>query len=163
MSEIEQKTVIDSVPDAVPKNCLATKCKAMNEYFKETNLRINLERQNREIKEQNIMYQEAISSLLNMIKGMFTPNFPANNLFREYLQNIMNVNSAYSFINNEVINYWVIIKEENFKTELEIANAFRQVVLIFRNFLFDLMIIPKQGLSLEDIVPANSQLIFSNI
>lgn len=163
MTKMETKIIINNSEEFIPKVCLSTPCKAIKEYFRETSLRIDLERQNREIREENALYQEAISSLLNVIKNILTPNFPANNLLREKLKNIPNVINAYTFVNNDVINYWIIIEEENFEDELEIADAFRETLSVFNNLLFDFIIIPRQGVSLEKIVPKNSQLIYSTI
>ncbi|MEM2970898.1 MAG: hypothetical protein QW270_00535 [Candidatus Bathyarchaeia archaeon] len=155
-------SMLDEVEsEHVPRECLSRKCVALSEYFRESALRIDLERQNKKLKKQNALYRKAVDSLLASIKELLHPYYPAINLLRERLKEIPKVTQAYYFVTEEVINLWIITEEENFETEMKIIENLRELFSVFRNLLFDFMIIPRDDIPLEEIIPANSQLIFS--
>jgi len=145
----------------IPKICLSIKCDALSRYFREATLRIDLERQIRKLKEERSSYRDAIDCLLAMVKELMSPNFPAVNFFRERIKDIPKVTQAYYFVTNEVINLLVITEEEDFEAEMEIADTLVELMSLFKNLRFDFMIIPKYDTRLDEIVPKDSQVIFS--
>ena len=50
---------------------------------------------------------------------------------------------------------------EDFETEMEIADAFRELMSIFRNLRFDYMVIPKSDIPLDEIIPKDSVVVYS--
>ena len=146
--------------DYVPKICLSRKCGLLSGYFKEANLRINLEDQIRELKEQKAEYENAMDSLLSMVRELLSPHYPAINFFREKLANIPQVTQAHYFVTDQVINLWIITGEEDFEAELQIADSLVELMRIFKNLRFDFMIIPNYDMAIEQIVPEDSQIIY---
>lgn len=147
----------------IPRACLSRKCNAISGYFREESLRIDLERQNKKLKKKNALYREAIDSLIGSIKDLLHPHYPAINLLREKLTNIPRVIKACYFVTDAVINLWIITEEEDFEAEMQIASALRELFSIFENLRFDFMIIPKYDMRLEEVIPEDSQMIFSKI
>lgn len=147
--------------DYVPKICLSRKCGLLTGYFRETNRRINVEEKNRELREQNSIYKHAVDSLLGLIKELLNPNYPAINFFKEKLMNISQVTQANYFVTDQGINLWVITEEEDFDAEMQIADSLVELMRIFRNLKFDFMIIPRYDIPIEQIVPKNSQIMYS--
>ena len=159
MTMLEEEVEIEE--DHVQKICLSKKCSLLTGYFRETNRRINLEEKNRELREQNSIYKHAMDSLLGVIKELLNPNYPALNFFREKLMNTSQVTQAYYFVTDQVINLWIITEEEDFDAEMQIADSLVELMRIFRNLKFDFMIIPKYDIPIEQIVPENSQIMYS--
>ena len=159
MTMLEEKVEIEE--DHVPKICLSKKCGLLSGYFRETNRRINLEDQIRELKERKAEYENAIDSLLSMVKELLSPDYPAINFFREKLANIPQVTQAHCFVTDQVINLWTIIEEEDFEAEMQIADSLVELMRIFKNLRFDFMIIPKYDMAIEQIVPEDSRIIYS--
>jgi hypothetical protein len=157
MSMLEE----EKVGEQIHKRCLTRKCSALSGYIRESNLRINLERQNRKLAEQNSIYKKAIDSLIAMVGELLSPHYPVTNFLREHLQDIPRVTKAYSFITDNVINLWIITEEEDFEAEMEIADTLRELFSVFRNLSFDFMIIPRYDMNMEEAVPKDSQVIFS--
>ena len=145
----------------IPKICLSRKCDALSRYFREANLRINLEEQNRRLKEERALYKNAMDSLLAMVKELLSPNYPAINFLRERLKNIPEVTQAYFFITDQVINLWIVTKEEDFEAEMKIADILGELISVFSNLRFDFMIIPRYDIALNEVAPEDSQVIFS--
>jgi len=159
MTMYEEKTVTRK--KHVPKNCLSRKCGLLSGYFRDANLLTNLEDQIRGLKEQKVEYENAIDSLLSMVKELLSPNYPAINFFREKLANIPQVTQSHYFVTGQVINLWTIIEEEDFEAEMQIADSLVELMRVFRNLRFDFMIIPKYDMTIEQIVPEDSQIIYS--
>jgi hypothetical protein len=147
--------------DFAPKTCLSKKCSALSEYIKETSLRIDLEKQIKTLKKQNASYKEAVGSLLVAIQDLLTPQYPAINFLRERLRSIPKVAQAYYFLTEDVINLWIITKEEDFEAEKKIADALVDLMSIFKNLRFDFMIIPNSDACLHETMPENSKIIVS--
>jgi hypothetical protein len=55
----------------------------------------------------------------------------------------------------------VVADGEDFETEMEIADAFRELMSIFRNLRFDYMVIPKSDIPLDEIIPKDSVVVYS--
>lgn len=159
MTMYEKEAVIGK--KYVPKICLSRKCGLLSGYFREANLRINLEDQIRELKEQKVEYKNAMDTLLSLVKELLSPNYPAINFFRERLANIPQVTQAHCFVTDQVINLWTIIEKEDFEAEMQIADSLVELMRIFKNLRFDFMIIPKYDMAIEQIVPEDSQIVYS--
>jgi hypothetical protein len=155
LAELETENV------RVPQPCFSRKCGAMSGYIKESNLRINLERQNKKLKEQNVLYKTATGSLLAMIKDLLSPNYPAVNFVRERLRDISAVSKAYYFVSDAVVNLWFFTEKEDFDAEMRIADTFCELASIFTNMRFDLMVIPKAQTQAENLLPSDIELFFS--
>jgi len=143
----------------IPNICLEEGCPALKGYFRESVLRMDLERQNKKLREENAYYRKAIGSLLKSIKELLHPHNPAIRFLRERLKDIPEVTQAYYFVFNDVINIWIEIEEEDYEVEMKIINSLRELFYIFSNLLFDFMIVPKGEIPLEKLVPVDRQII----
>lgn len=157
----KQVTKQITLEDFSPEKCMTKKCSVVSGYLKEINLRINVEKQNKELVKENALFQEAINSLLLMVRDLVTPNYPAMEFLQQKLVDIPEVVQTYSFVRDEIINLWIITQYEDFEAEMKIADSMRQLLSVFRNIRFDYMVIPKYDASLEDAVPQDSKLIYS--
>lgn len=143
--------------------CMSKKCAALSGYFRESALRMDLERQNEKLREQNVLYRKAISTLLSSIRELLHPYCPAINFLRERLKDVPKVTQVFYFITDNVVNLWIITEEEDFETEMKIVENLRELFSIFRNLLFDFMIIPKGETPLEELIPQNAERVFSRV
>jgi hypothetical protein len=147
--------------DFSPEKCITKKCSAVSGYVKEINRRINVEKQNKELVKENALYQEAIDSLLLMVRDLVTPNFPAMEFLQQKLVNVPEVTQTHKFVRDEVINFYIITQFEDFNAEMKIADSIRQLISVFKNLRFDYMVIPKCDMNLDDIIPKDAKLIYS--
>ena len=140
--------------------CLEEECPVLKGYLRESALRMDLERQNKKLKEEIALYRKAVDSLLKSIKELLHPHNPAIIFLRERLKKIPKVTQAYYFVTDNVINIWIEIEEEDYEVEMKIIEILRELFYIFRNLLFDFMIVPKGDVSLKEFMPENYQTIF---
>jgi len=146
--------------EVIRKSCLEKECPALRRYFRESVLRMDLERQNRKLKEENALYREAVDSLLRSIKELLHPYSPAIIFLRERLKEIPKITQAYYFVTDDVINIWIEIEEEDYEAEMKIIENLRELFYIFQNLLFDFMIVPKGDVPLKESMPEDYQTIF---
>lgn len=137
----------------VPKVCFSKECAIKSEYFREAVRGVDLEKQLKKIRKENMLYRNAMNALLLGIKELLTPDNAVLNLLRERLYHVKEVTDIYYFVTNEVINIWIAIKEENFEAEMEIAEILCELTSTFRNLRFDYMVIPKYDMALEEYLP----------
>lgn len=134
--------------------------KSCDLFLKELVLREHFEEISTKLKKENEFYRNAIKSVLNGIKKMITPNHAVMNFLRTELKDELEILNAYFFVRDDVINVWVIIKNENLDVERMTAEVLGKMFSIFEDIKFDFMIIPIQGLKKEDILPLDSKKIF---
>lgn len=140
--------------------CLARSCKIKSEYFREAIRRSSLEKELRRITRENELYKKATNLLMLEINDLLKPNSAAIKFVKESLSKMPEVDSSYYFVKNEVINIWIITKEENFEAEIKIAEILRELLHIFENLRFDFMVIPKYEIKLKEILSSDSEKIF---
>jgi len=160
---VYNKEVIGQNDEFFPQTCISKKCLTMRQYIKEVNRRINVDKQNKMLLKENILYQTALDSLSAMIRDLVNPNYPAIEFVRERLSDITKVYKAYYFVSEDIINIWVVTEDEDFDSEIEIADMFRELMVIFKNLKFDYMVIPKYNIALEEIMPKEATVIYSKI
>ena len=146
--------------EVIRKSCLEEECPALKSYFKESNLRIDLERQNEKLKEENALYRAAIASLLEALKEALHPRSPIINFLKEQLNKIPQVTQAHYFVTDNVVNIWIEIEKDDYEIEMRVIKTLHELYRIFRNLLFDFMIVPRNDVSLREMLPEDHRTIF---
>ena len=154
-------TILKEEEVGVPRICLAMKCRAKTEYFREASLRIDLEQQLARMTRENEIYKDAVNSLLVRVSELLRPDYPALNFVRERLHNMREVAKVLYFLTEDIINIWIVIDEENFEVEMKIARTLRELASVFRNLRFDFMVIPTHETPLESLIPNDTKTLYS--
>lgn len=147
----------------VPRTCLARECGLKSLYLKETVRAEKLLKQLQRITEKNEIYRKAIDSLLSSVKELLKPDHAALNLLKERLTPVEEVLGLYYFVSNEVINLWILIREENFEAEMEIADSLGELFSVFRNLRFDFIVVPLYNMEINKILPREMKKVFSKL
>ena len=156
-------TVYEKEISVVPRICLARECGLKTLYFREVVHAEELLKQLERVTKKNQIYREAIASLLSSVKELLKPDHAALNLLKERLSSVAEVLGVYYFVKNEVITLWVLIKEENFEAEMEIADSLAELFSVFRNLRFDFMVVPVYDMEIKKILPHEAEMVFSKL
>jgi len=89
------------------------------------------------------------------------PDHVILNLLKDRLSEMSDVLSLHYLISDGVINLWIIIREENFETEMRIAESLAELFRLFRDSRFDFMIVPKHDLAVDEYLPSGKSTVFS--
>jgi len=155
MSTIKETEIL------TPRKCLSERCELRSAYLRETLRAETLKKQLQRVTEQNEAYKKAVTTLLSNISDLLKPSNSALVLLKERLFPLPQVSSLYYFVSDGVINLLIITQEEDFETEMRIAESLTELFSVFSDLRFDFMIIPKYDLDIKEILPSMSKKLFS--
>jgi len=140
--------------------CLAQPCKLRSLFLRETIRREKLERQIETLEKENEAYREAIEVILSGIRNRIRPDIIPLVMLKERLEKMKNARGLFYLVREKTIYFWIFIGNEDPETELILAQELSNIFSTFRDMRFDFIIIPLNGMEIEDLLPLNAIEVF---